>query len=234
MGYSPANIRCSKEIMDVESAYMIMKLPDREEEFTLMVPYTAKEKDNMIAWMSVMNDLDSYGEIVVYTFPKQSLVYGPMQIEQRIDQDTVISPQLTLLGQQGSQVIRGNMLAIPIEESLLYVEPIYLIAQDADRSLPEVKKIIVSYNNKIIMADTLALGLEQIFGKSEQPVEIIEEQPSENIPEETSKDIAGLITEANRLFEAAQDAQKNGDWALYGDLLNQLEDVLLKLENQVE
>ena len=203
----------SKEIMDVESAYMIMKLPDREEEFTLMVPYTAKEKDNMIAWMSVMNDLDSYGEIVVYTFPKQSLVYGPMQIEQRIDQDTVISPQLTLLGQQGSQVIRGNMLAIPIEESLLYVEPIYLIAQDADRSLPEVKKIIVSYNNKIIMADTLALGLEQIFGKSEQPEEIIEEQPSENIPEETSKeDIAGLITEANRLFEAAQDAQK--EWRL--------------------
>lgn len=214
-----------KEVENIESTYLIMKLPEREEEFTLMVPFTARQKDNMVAWMAAMNDGDSYGEIMVYTFPKQSLVYGPMQIEQRIDQDTIISPQLTLLGQQGSQVIRGNMMAIPVEEAILYVEPVYIRARESERSLPEVKKIIVSYNNRIIMADSLQEGLTQIFGESADENDDEDEIPGTIIP----GDLNSLIIEANNLFERAQQAQKEGNWAEYGALINQLEDVLNQL-----
>ena len=98
----------SKEPVKVNSTYLIMKLPERQEEFMIMVPFTPQNKDNMVAWMAGMCDGDEYGKLVIYEFPKQKLVYGPMQIEQRIDQDTIISPQLTLLSQQGSEVIRGN------------------------------------------------------------------------------------------------------------------------------
>lgn len=209
-----------KEVENIESTYLIMKLPEREAEFTLMVPYTARQKDNMVAWMAAMNDGDSYGDIMVYTFPKQSLVYGPMQIEQRIDQDTIISPQLTLLGQQGSQVIRGNMMAIPVEEAILYVEPVYIKARDSERSLPEVKKIVVSYKNRIIMADSLQEGLTQIFGEYEDDDE--NENPVE-------QDLSSLIIQANSLFEGAQRAQREGNWAEYGELISQLEEVLNQL-----
>ncbi|QSX09607.1 UPF0182 family protein [Alkalibacter rhizosphaerae] len=218
-----------KQIEMVESTYLIMKLPEREEEFTLMVPFTARQRDNMVAWMAAMNDGDSYGDIMVYTFPKQTLVYGPMQIEQRVDQDTVISPQLTLLGQQGSEVIRGNMMAIPIEEAILYIEPVYIRARDSDRSLPEVKKIIVSYNNRIIMADSLQDGLNQIFGISDPDDDEgdgDDEQPGVVIP----GDLNSLILEANTLFDQAQEAQQNGDWAEYGRLIQELEDVLSQLQ----
>lgn len=209
-----------KEVENIESTYLIMKLPEREAEFTLMIPYTARQKDNMVAWMAAMNDGDSYGDIMVYTFPKQSLVYGPMQIEQRIDQDTIISPQLTLLGQQGSQVIRGNMMAIPVEEAILYVEPVYIKARDSERSLPEVKKIVVSYKNRIIMADSLQEGLTQIFGEYEDDDE--NENPVE-------QDLSSLIIQANSLFEGAQRAQREGNWAEYGELISQLEEVLNQL-----
>ncbi|MBF7097320.1 UPF0182 family membrane protein [Alkalibacter mobilis] len=215
-----------KEVEQVESTYLIMKLPERESEFTLMVPYTARQKDNMVAWMAAMNDGENYGEIIVYTFPKQSLIYGPMQIEQRVDQDTVISPQLTLLGQQGSEVIRGNMMAIPIEEAILYVEPVYIKARDSERSLPEVKKIIVSYDNKIVMADSLEDGLKQIFGGPAEDDGDDDEEPGIVIP----GDLNSLISEANDLFDRAQEAQRNGDWAGYGQLIQELEDILNQLQ----
>jgi hypothetical protein len=216
-----------KQIELVESTYLIMKQPEREtEEFTLMVPFTARQRDNMVAWMSVMNESDSYGDILVYSFPKQNLVYGPMQIEQRVDQDTIISPQLTLLGQQGSEVIRGNMMVIPIEEAILYIEPVYIRAKDTDRSLPEVKKIIVSYNNRIIMADSLQSGLEQIFGRNDGGEDPGNEDPGVVIP----GDLNSLILQANALFDQAQKAQRSGNWAEYGRLIESLEEVLSQLE----
>lgn len=210
----------------VESTYLVMKLPEREEEFTLMVPFTARERDNMVAWMAAMNDGDNYGDIIVYTFPKQSLVYGPMQIEQRVDQDTVISPQLTLLGQQGSEVIRGNMMAIPIEQAILYIEPVYIRASDSERSLPEVKKIVVSYNNRIVMADSLQEGLQEIFGDSDSGDGDDGQDPGDGTP----GDLNALIQQANQLFSQAQQAQQSGDWSSYGQLLDELEDVLQQLE----
>ncbi|MFZ7121283.1 MAG: UPF0182 family protein [Eubacteriaceae bacterium] len=214
-----------KEVEEVESAYLIMKQPERDdEEFVLMVPYTPRQKDNLVAWMAAMNDADQYGKLLVYRFPKQNLAYGPMQIEQRIDQDTEISPQLTLLGQQGSEIIRGNMLTIPINDSILYVEPIYIGASSGESNMPEVKKVIVSYNNKIIMDENLKGALEKLIGVAEEDTE----EPSD-YNTGIDDDISSLIIKANELFEKAQEAQKNGDWSKYGEYIDNLEQVLNKL-----
>lgn len=214
-----------KQIEDVESAYLIMKEPDGvEEEFVLMVPYTPRQKDNMIGWMAAMNDVEKYGELIVYKFPKQNLAYGPMQIEQRIDQDTNISPQLTLLGQQGSEISRGNMLTIPINNSILYVEPVYIGASGTDSSIPEVKKVIVSYANKIVMEDHLDLALEKLFGIEEQTPTKEEQTPT------IEEDINSLIAKAKELFNKAQEASQAGNWAEYGNFIHELEKVLNQLD----
>ena len=143
--------------------YTIMKLPGAEkEEFILLAPFTPSMKDNMSAWMAARCDAPHYGKVIVYKFPKQKLVYGPRQIEARIDQDTMISQQLTLWQQRGSNVIRGSLLAIPIEKSILYVESLYLAASNGQ--LPELKRVIVAYGNNIAMEETLDLALQKIFG----------------------------------------------------------------------
>ena len=141
---------------------MIMKLPEEDkEEFILMIPFTPRGKDNLSAWMVARNDGEYYGELVVYRFPKQKLIFGPEQIANRINQDTEISQKLTLWDQRGSQVIKGSLLVIPIEKSLLYVQQIYLKAEGG--RIPELKRVIVAYENKISMEKTLDLALERIF-----------------------------------------------------------------------
>lgn len=222
-----------KDVEKVESSYLIMKQPERDgEEFVLMIPYTPREKDNMVGWMAAMNDEDNYGDLLVYTFPKQNLAYGPMQIEQRIDQDTTISPQLTLLGQQGSAIMRGNMLTIPINDSVLYVEPVYIGASGGERSLPELKKVIVSYGNRIYMGDSLGEALNNMFGDDEdsgndENDDIIDNGDGNN---EITGDTATLIKRAKDLFNNAQEAQRNGNWSQYGEYINQLEEVLNQLD----
>ena len=211
------------EVAPVESAYTIMKLPGREEEFLLMLPFTPRGKDNMIAWMAGVSDGDEYGKLIVYTFSKQSLVYGPMQMEKRIDQDTIIAPQLTLLSQQGSQLIRGNLMCIPIENNLIYVEPIYLQASSSgEQNIPELKKVIVAYEDSIVMADSLKEGLNQIFGKGASS-----QDETGGVAENESK--AYYANQANELFSKAQDALKDGDWSKYGDYMDQLQDALSKM-----
>lgn len=219
----------------VESAYLIMKLPDgEEEEFVLMVPYTPREKDNMVSWLSALNDNSDYGKLMVYKFPKQKLIYGPMQIEKRIDQDPTISKELTLLDQQGSNVIRGNLLTIPIDDSLIFVEPIYLESTGGDRNLPEVKRVIVSYNNDIVMAETLQIALNQIFDIDPEEEGEKPEKPDtgdgEGTPPSAPGDTKELIKRANILFNQAQEAQKQGNWSKYGEYLTQLQEVLEDLE----
>ena len=148
---------------EMEPYYTIMRLPDeKKEEFVLLLPFTPSKKDNMSAWMAARCDAPNYGKVVVYRFPKQKLVYGPRQIEARIDQDAEISKQLSLWNQRGSQVIRGNLLAIPIEKSILYVEPLYLAAEKG--SLPELKRVIVAFGNSVAMEENLELSLQQVFG----------------------------------------------------------------------
>jgi len=213
----------------VESSYLIMRLPDsKREEFLLMVPYTPQGKTNMISWLAVKNDGENYGQMVLYSFPSGKIVEGPMQVEGIVSQDTIIGPQLNLLATGGnSQVIRGNMLTIPIEESILYVEPIYVKALNAN-ALPEQKKVIVYFRNQVVMEDTLDKALDGIFPvkKPVQEAPDLTSPPAGTLPSATAEQ---LIRKANDTFNAAQAAQKAGNWAEYGNQLKELEDILKRL-----
>ncbi|MBK5252322.1 MAG: UPF0182 family protein [Peptostreptococcaceae bacterium] len=205
----------------IEGTYLVMKLPGEEkEEFVLSLPYTPKTKQNMTALFVARNDGDVYGKLVIYKLPKNKNIYGPIQIENRIDQDDEISQQFTLWGQVGSNVIRGNLLTIPVNQSLLYVEPIYLQA-NTENSIPEVKRVIVAYGDQVVMEQTLEESLNKIFGTSSDGSD------QEGVEEgDTTSD---LIIHATEIFKKAQEAQQNGNWSLYGVYLNQLENVLEKL-----
>src|SRR5712672_89380 len=143
--------------------HIIMRLPgEANPEFIFMTPFTPRGKDNLAAWMVARMDGENYGKLSVYRFPKQSLVYGPKQIANRINQDTDISRQLTLWDQKGSEVIRGELLVIPLEESLIYVQPIYLRAEGG--TIPELKRVVVAHENRVVMGETLEEGLDVLFG----------------------------------------------------------------------
>ncbi|MFH1439273.1 MAG: UPF0182 family protein [Candidatus Woesearchaeota archaeon] len=149
----------------VEPYYIIMKLPEEEKaEFVLMTSFAPIKKDNMVAWMAARNDGDEYGKLLLYKFQKDKLIYGPLQIEAKIDQDSEISQQLTLWSQQGSRVTRGNLLVIPIKNSILYIEPLYIQAETGQ--LPELKRVLVSDGDRVVMEENLAMALEVLFGKS--------------------------------------------------------------------
>ncbi len=210
--------------IEMEPYYIIVKLMGEEkEEFLLMLPFTPARKDNMIAWMSARCDEPNYGQILVYKFPKDKLVYGPMQIEARVNQDPDISRELTLWGQGGSKVIRGNLLVIPIEDSLFYVEPLYLQAEQGE--LPELKRVIFGYGNKIVMEKTLEDAMLKIFGEA-KPTE------PEEVGVEKDVSIEGLIKSATEHFNKAQEYQREGDWAGYGEEIEKLREVLADLERE--
>jgi len=199
--------------------HMIMKLPGEEkEEFILMIPFTPRGKDNLSAWMVARNDGEFYGQLVVYRFPKQKLVFGPKQITNRINQDTDISQQISLWDQRGSEVIRGSLLVIPIEESLIYVQPIYLRAEGG--RIPELKRVIVAHENRIAMEKTLDLALERVFGGQVA----VDKKTTTAVPTKPvlSQD---LIREAKNHFDRAMSAQRRGDWALYGEEIKKLGDI---------
>jgi len=212
---------------DMEPYYTIMKLPkEKREEFILMIPYTPAKRDNMAAWLAARADAPHYGKLIVYLFPKQKLIYGPRQIEARIDQDGYISQQITLWSQRGSQVIRGSLLVIPIENSLLYIEPLYLSAEAG--SLPELRRVIVAYGNKLSMQENLDGALAATFG--ERPV--IASQPEAAalpVPLSTQRE---KLRSALSHFERAQDALRKGDWAGYGKELKEVEIILKELDQK--
>lgn len=213
-----------ENIQTIKPYYINMKLPNSNKlEFLLMRPYTPAKKDNMIAWLAAKNDAENYGQLTLFKFPKQKLVYGPMQIESRINQDSTISRDLTLWGQQGSKVIRGNLMVIPIKDSLIYIEPLYMQADNAN-SLPEIKRIIVAYQDTIIMEETLEEALYQIFinRQTEMP---------EGTPE-TDLSIKVLARQARESYEKAKNAAQAGNWSLYGTALEELENIILQLEDQ--
>lgn len=217
----------SKDAVDVNSSYLMMKLPDRDkEEFMIISPFTPKNKNNMVAWMAGICDGEDYGKLKVYQFPKQKLVYGPMQIEQRIDQDTQIAPQLNLLSQVSSEVSRGNMLTIPIEDSILYVEPIYVKSSTEQMALPEVKKVVVAYGNKIVMRDSLSEAINAIFNLG-QGSDISESNKSES----STNAKESLEEKARDLLAKAKSAQAKGDTKAYNSYMTELEKVLNSLSN---
>jgi len=212
------------DVRAVEPYYTMMKLPgEKEEEFILMIPFTPVGKDNMSAWMCVRCDEDKYGELQVYKFPKRKLIYGPMQIEARIDQDPEISKQLSLWSQRGSTVIRGNLLVIPIGGSLLYVEPLYLKAERGQ--LPELKRVIVSFGSRIAMEPTLEESLKSIFGGRVITSFDVPEAPGAS---DTAED---LIKAADGHFRKAEDYQRRGNWSGYGEEMDALGETLRKLKN---
>ncbi|MCK5282926.1 MAG: UPF0182 family protein [Nanoarchaeota archaeon] len=203
----------------VEPYYLIMKLPsENTEEFVLMTTFTPLRKDNMISWLAARSDKENYGKLLLFKFPKDKLVYGPLQIEAKIDQDSEISQQLTLWSQQGSRVTRGNLLVIPIKNNILYIEPLYMQAEQGQ--LPQLKRVIVSDGERVVMEEDLALALEALFGKTKrvkQPVS------GESSNEE-------LIQEAKLFYDSILDSMINKDWSGIGENLDNLGDVLNRLE----
>jgi uncharacterized membrane protein (UPF0182 family) len=178
----------------------------------------------MISWLAARNDGEEYGKMLVYKFPKDRLVYGPMQIEALIDQDSEISQQITLWSQSGSTVIRGNLLAIPIEDSILYVEPLYLRAEKGE--IPQLRRIIVSDGSEVVMAEDLETSLRKLFGRTaeEERKVVLEEGVT----------VKNLIENALQFYREAQDAIREGDWAKYGNRLNQLENTLKSLQDLIQ
>ncbi|MEW9121990.1 MAG: UPF0182 family protein [Thermotaleaceae bacterium] len=224
-----ANEMYERKQQVMESHYNILKLPgETREEFILSIPYTPRNKPNMTALFMARSDGEHYGELVLYRLPKQKNVYGPMQVESKIDQDTEISKEFSLWGQQGSSYIRGNLLTIPIENSLLYVEPIYLRA-DNESSLPEVKRVIVFYGERIAYEETLEAALEKLFGTAAEVPS--GEAPDPQLPTgEASGNIPQLIRQAKDVFNRAQEAQRGGNWAEYGRLIEELRGILEGLD----
>ena len=249
-----ANEIYGQEATQMTSNYYIMSLPGQtEEEFVLSIPYTPVTKDNMTALLVARNDGEHYGEMICYRLPKGKTVYGPMQIESQIDQDTTISKEFSLWSQRGSTYLRGNIFVVPVEDSLLYVEPIYLQAAN-ESSLPEVKRVIAAYGNTIAYEETLGEALKVLFGKEigdlafVGEVDAVENGGTGNDSGGSSEsgesldgtpgglDLDGsqeeLIEKANQAFNQAVSAQQSGDWAGYGAYLDELEQYLQALAGE--
>ncbi len=207
--------RGSREMMD--PYYVIMKLPDNgtgqgEEEFMLMIPFTPKGKENLIGWMAARSDVPNYGKVKVFQFSKQLLTYGPMQIEARIDQDPEISQLITLWSQSGSAVLRGNTLVIPIEDSIIYVEPLYLEATERG-TLPQLQRVIVAYGDQLTMKETLEEAIDEIFGTDTgQPGSGDGDDGGDGQLPQTDLEKLQRIAE---LYDLAQEALGEGNLGLY-------------------
>ncbi len=211
--------------------YLIMRLPkEKKEEFLLMLPFTPSNKNNMISWLAARCDLPTYGNLIVYKFSKDKLIFGPMQIEARINQETKISSELTLWGQRGSEVVPGDLLVIPIQQSLLYIKPLYL--QATTGQIPELKRIIVAFNKRIAMRDTLDKALQAVFG-TESPA------GGKTVPAATEATLSALplkelTIKAQTHYAKAQEYLKQGDWANYGLQMKELESLLNRMAQRVK
>jgi uncharacterized protein len=215
--------------------YTIMRLPgQRREEFIQLIPFTPANKDNLRAWMCARNDPPHYGQLLVYNFPKAKLVYGPSQINARIEQDAQISQQLTLWKQSGSDIIRGDLVIIPIEQSLLYVQPLYLKA--AQGEIPELKRVLTAYGEKIAMELNLERSLAALFADG-RAGEITAARPEAARPARTRAAAAArlpagereLAREALQRLRSARESYRRDDWARFGEELKRLEQTLQKM-----
>lgn len=210
--------------------YYIMKLPgETNAEFVNTIPFTPKDKKNLMGLLVARSDGEAYGNLVLYQMPKSKTVYGPMQVEAQIDQNTEISKEFSLWNSSGSSYSRGNLFIVPIEDSLLYIEPVYLEATNS--SIPEVKRVIVAYGDRIAYEATLTEALNSMFGEgsaAESPGSEEEEQKEGGQKTEAMSQTE-IIANAQEAFNKAQEAQQNGNWAKYGEYLNELEQYLTML-----
>jgi uncharacterized membrane protein (UPF0182 family) len=219
--------------------YTIMQLPgETEPEFIQMLPFTPRSRDNLAAWLAARSDGEHYGTLRVFQFPKQKVIFGPRQVVARISQDQTIAPQITLWNQQGSQVIWGTLMVIPIEESLIYVRPLYLRASGG--RIPELTRVIVAYQNQIVMEETLDAALVRLFGgtaavpgadlsltRGQVPSGAESAQPASTpATGGTAAPLTGLAADARAHYDRAIEAQRAGDWTKYGEELRLLGEVL--------
>ena len=211
----------------MEPYYVLARLPGEEGlKFMLISPLTPENRDNMISWVAAKSDVEDYGELVVYKLPKQRLIYGPAQIEARIDQDPEISRQLALWDQRGSRVIRGNLMVIPIEDSFLYVEPVFLLAEGVD--IPQLQRVIVAIGEKVVMEPTMDQAIEALFGTELEPSRqffaegVQAAQPDTVIRRVTSDQ----LEEVRRIWRELQNAFEAGDWRRYGELMENLDEAV--------
>ena len=223
---APDEIEAGGETTRMAPYYIMMRLPgEARTEFFLMLPMTPSQRENMIAWLAARCDPPDYGKLIVYEFPKDKLVYGPFQIEALINQNTEISQQISLWNQMGSRVIRGNLLVVPIGNSILYVSPLYLRAQSGQ--LPELKRVIAAYGDRVVMEETLPAALAALFKQS---------APIAGPPTAAGPSPSGLADERARQaladYDRALERLKAGDWAGFGKQLDALRPLLEELSRQ--
>lgn len=235
---SPESSIPGGEFQPMEPYYLIMRLPgEKREEFLLLTVYTPLNQEKMIAWMCAKSDGEDYGKIVLYRFPKERTIYGPAQMERLLGQVSEIRTQLRLWDQPGSQVVWGHLLVIPIEQSLLYVKPVYLqTTGGGEQRIPELKKVIVAYGDSRVMADTLEQGLARIFGTgstittaaapSKPPT-----PPTTTVAQPSLKELIDQLAETLRF---AEEAQRQGNWAEYGRQLERVKSLVKTLQSQTQ
>ncbi len=209
--------------------YVLLKLPDDANlTFQLLLPFTPSRRDNMIALLVAKSDPDNYGRRVIYELPKDRLIYGPMQVEARIDQDPLISQQITLWSQKGSSVIRGNLMVIPLESSVLYVEPLFLQAQQSQ--LPELTRVIATYGQRIVMEPTLEDAMMALIrasgGTPSEAGATVAAGEGEEAAPTPGTGLGTMASEARAAYDRAVAAQRRGDWAAYGEALSELGRIL--------
>ena len=216
-----------------------MRIPGEDSaEFVLIQPLVAANRPNMVAWTAARNDPERYGELTSFRFPASSTTHGPQQVQARIDQDPVISEQFTLWNQAGSSVVRGNLLVIPMGDSILYLEPIFL--QSTQASFPEFRRVILASQTRIAFAPTLDEALRQLLGEAPrpQPQDPAEEPPPDDGEppdgeEPLPTDVPTLVERARQLYEQAQEALSSRDLATYERRLEELQRVLDQLSELV-
>jgi uncharacterized membrane protein (UPF0182 family) len=241
----PTELFAGSEVM-VQPYYVIMRIPgEATEECALILPLTPARRANTIAWVAARSDGANYGKLLAFRFPTDSLVFGPRQVESRIDQDPAISAQFSLWDQSGSNVIRGNLLMIPIGSGNLFVEPIYL--QAATSQLPELKRVVVVNGNRIAMEPTLERSLAVIFGGATPTLPTTgSPTPATGTPTATPTagatptpggppvSIAELARQADAAFQRAQEALRRGDFATYGREIDRVEELIRQIVAQTQ
>ena len=238
----------SDSSQQIEPYYVILTLPGEEtSEYLLILPFVPEGRENMVAWMAARNDGDGYGNIIVYELPRQEFVDGPSLIEARISQEPTISQQFSLWDQSGSSIIRGNLLTIPINNNFLYVEPIYL-QSTGENAVPELQRVVVVTSNRIAMEETLEEALAALFDEEAIIVEapVVDEADTSETESTTTDEtvvteplsdeatVEELIQSANVHFVAAEAAQRDGDWATYGEEIEALQQDLERLSRLVD
>jgi len=222
----------------MEPYYVLARLPGEDHlKFMLISPLTPSNRDNMISWMSAKSDPGEYGELVVYKLPKQRLIYGPAQVEARIDQDPEIARQLALWDQRGSRVIRGNLMVIPIGDAFLYVEPVFLLAEGVD--IPQLQRVIVAIGDAVSMQPTIQEAIVDLFGSEaadllpEPRAPVIRAGTESAAPDTLAPQVTAMqerqlreLEEARSIWQQLSQALAAGDWSRYGEAMNRLERLL--------